>query len=262
MAPPEEGVRFLASSQNRASLLEALDGDPLQPAELVDRLGLSRSAIHRNLRELTERGWVRRVEGGYVCTVGGRLVRSSYEELIATVCLVSEYGGSLDALADAGLTLSPAVLDRATVVTATRNDPHAPIRHYTDRIGEIDVTRFFGITPVVSPLFNEAHQSLLNEGASAELLLDSAALSASKTDYDSEFDAAMAADGLTLYVYPEALSFGLSVANGHVFLGAFEDGQLVACFEWDDPTVESEARATYERYRERAREVETAELSP
>lgn len=261
MPSADEGVRFLASSQNRVALLETLDSGPHRPAELVERLGLSRSATHRNLRELTERGWVRRVDGGYVCTVGGRLVLAGYEELVGAIRLVDEYERSLDALADAGLSLSPSVLDRATVVTATRNNPHAPIQYYVDRIEGVDATRFRGISPVVSPLFNDAHESLLTEEVTAELVLGSAALSTSKSEYDAEFDAAVADDGLVLYVYPDRLSFGLSIVDDRVFLGAFEEGQLVACFEWEDTEIRSEALAAYESHRERAHEVSVAELS-
>lgn len=261
MPSPDERVRFLAASSNRATLLEALEDGPLQPAELSNRLSLSRSATQRNLRELTEHGWVRRVEGGYSATVGGRLVCAAYGELTDTVRLVSEYGESLEPLADAGLGLSPAALDDASVTTATENDPHAPLRHYVERIQALDLDRFRGITPVVSPLFNEAHEAVLAEGVDAELVLDAAALSASKTDYGMEFDAAVSADGLTLYVHPDSLSFGLSITDERVFLGTYEDGQIVACFEWTDPEIRAEALSAYESYRGAAREVDTTMLS-
>ena len=91
---------------------------------------------------------MRRDDGGYSSTVGGRLVLGAYEELFGTVGLVEEYGENLEALVEAGLELSPAVLEGATVVTATDSDPHAPLRHYTDRVLEADSTRFRGIVPV------------------------------------------------------------------------------------------------------------------
>lgn len=260
MPPSDDRVRFLATSPNRVSLLSALDDGPLQPAELVDRLSLSRSAIQRNLRELTDRGWARRVDGGYTCTVGGRLVLAAYNELTATVALVEEYGGSLEPLAAAGMELSPAVLEAATVITATGNDPHAPLRYYTERVRELDPASFRGIVPVVSPLFNEAHQSVLDDGTDGELVLDSAAFSASKDDYGADFDAALAADGLALYVHPDPLTFGLSVVGDRVFAGAFDDGQFVACFEWSDPEVMDEALSAYETHRETAREVDSTTL--
>lgn len=257
MASPEECVRFLATSQNRVALLEALDDGPLRPVEICERLSLSRSATHRNLRDLTDRGWAKRVDDGYIATVCGRLVLGAYNELEETVRLVAEYGSSLEPLADAGLTLSPATLDDAAVTTATENDPHAPLRHYVERVHEIELDRFRGITPVVSPLFNEAHQPVLSEGADAELLLGSSALSTSKTDYETEFDSAMTADGLTLYVHPDPLSFGLSIVDERVFLGAYEGGQFVACFEWTDPEIRAEAIEAYESYRAAASEVDS-----
>lgn len=258
MASTDEGVRFLATSQNRVSLLEALDRGPLRPAEICKQLSLSRSATHRNLSDLTEKGWAKRVDEGYTATVGGRLVLGAYNELEETVRLVSEYGSSLEPLVDAGLTLSPAILDDAAITTATENDPHAPLRHYVERIREIELDRFRGITPVVSPLFNEAHQPVLSDGSDAELLLGSSALSTSKDDYETEFDSAMTADGLTLYVHPDPLSFGLSIVDEWVFLGAYEGGQFVACFEWADPDVRAEAMAAYESYRAAASVIDTS----
>lgn len=256
MPSPDDRVRFLATSSNRVSLLDALEDGPFQPAELVDRLELSRSATQRNLRELTDLGWARRVDGGYTCTVGGRLVLAAYSELIATVSLVEEYGGSLEPLAEAGMSLSPPILESATVITATENDPHAPLRYYTERVRELNPSRFFGIVPVVSPLFNEAHRSLLEEGAEGELVLDSAALSASRDDYGTEFDAAVETEGLVLYAHPGSFSFGLSIIGDRVFLGAYEGGQFVACFEWGDPDVREEALVAYEHHREAAHEID------
>lgn len=260
MPSSDDGVRFLATSRNRVSLLDALDDGPLQPAELARRLSLSRSAIQRNLRELTDRNWVRRTDGGYVTTLGGRLVLADYEELVGTVRLVSEYGHCLEPLSDAGLALSPSVLESASVTTATRTNPHAPLRHYVERIRETDVERFRGITPVVSPLFNEAHASLTAGGGDHELVLDADALAASRTEYGPELDAGVDADGLTIYVHPDSLSFGLSIVDGRVFLGAFDEGQFVACFEWNEAGIETRALDAYESYRDGARELDAAEL--
>lgn len=261
MPSPDERVRFLATSPNRISLLDALEDGPLQPAELVDRLELSRSAAQRNLKELTDLGWIRRVDGGYTCTVGGRLVLAAYDELIATVGLVETYGESLEPLDEAGMPLSPAVLESATVVTATETDPHAPLRYYTERVRELEPSRFLGIVPVVSPLFNEAHRTLLERGGEGELVLDAAALSASKTEYDTEFDDAVSIDGLSLYAHPDSFSFGLSIIGERVFLGAYEGGQFVACFEWGDPDVREQALLAYETHKEAAREVDATALS-
>lgn len=261
MQSSDERVRFLATSPNRVSLLSELEDGPLQPAELVERIGLSRSATQRNLKELTDRGWARRVDEGYIATVGGRLVLAAYNELTDTVGLVETYGESLEPLAEAGMTLSPAVLESATVITATENDPHAPLQYYTERVRELDPSCFFGIVPVVSPLFNEAHRTLLDRGVEGELVLDAAALSASKTEYGTEFDDAVSTDGLSLYAHSDSFSFGLSIIGERVFLGAYEDGQFVACFEWGDPDIREQALLAYETHREAAREVDATVLS-
>lgn len=259
MVSPDDGVRFLTASENRVDLLSALDDGPVRPSVLTEELSLSRSAIQRNLRAFVERGWATRTDEGYALTFGGRLLLHRYHELVDAVGLVEEYGEYLDVLADMGLALTPADLGSVTITTATRNDPHAPLRRYTTRVADAEATTFRGITPVVSPVFNEAHRTLLSAAIDAELIVDEDALSTSRADYPEALADAIEADALTLYVHPGSLSFGLSVVDGYAFVGVYdESGQFVACFESDGEPFYERASSVYEQYRETARLVEAA----
>lgn len=253
----DERIRYLTASENRVNLLSALEDGPVRPSALAGELSISRSAIQRNLRAFLERGWARRTDEGYVPTFGGRLVLHRYRELVETVGFVEEYGEYLDALADVGLALTPADFEAMTITTATRNDPHAPLRRYAARVAGLDATSFRGITPVVSPVFNRAHRELLSETVDAELIIDEDALSASQTGYPDALEDAIEADTLTLYVHPGSLSFGLSLFDGRAFVGIYdESGQFVACFESGADSFCERVRTVYEHHREAARPIE------
>jgi predicted transcriptional regulator len=261
MSSPDELIRFLTSSENRIRLLETLEDEPARPATLAEKLPMSRSSIQRNLRAFGERGWVVRTDDGYRCSFGGRLLLHRYRDLASTAHLTDEYGRFLDALADAGLALSPDDLEDVTITTATRHDPHAPLRWYADRVAEVDTTTFRGIAPVVSPLFNDAHRALISTVVDAELVIDEDGLSTSRTGYPEALATAIETDTLELYVHPDSLSFGLSLFDEDAFVGAYDDaGQFVACFEGSDDDFRERVRTVYEEHRAAARTVEPEEL--
>lgn len=261
MAPPDESIRFLTSSEHRTRLLSALEDGPARPSTLLEELPMSRSSIQRNLRSFVERGWVSRGEEGYRCTFGGRLVLHRYRDLAGTVRLVEEYGPFLDALADTGLALTRDDLETVSVTAATPNDPHAPLHRYADRVSELESTTFRGLAPVVSPLFKDVHRTPIARASDAELVIDEEAFSTSRTGYPEALAAAVEADALELYVHPGTLSFGLSVFDDYAFAGAYDDaGQFVACFESGDASFRERVREIYEERRDAARPVEPEEL--
>lgn len=261
MSSPDELIRFLTSSENRIRLLETLEDESARPATLAEELPMSRSSIQRNLRAFSERGWVVRTDDGYRCSFGGRLLLRRYRDLASTAHITDEYGRFLDALADAGLALSPDDLKDVTITTATRHDPHAPLRWYADRIAEVDSTTFRGIAPVVSPLFNDAHQALISTVEEAELVIDEEGLSTSRTGYPEALATAIETDTLELYVHPDPLSFGLSLFDEIAFAGAYDDaGQFVACFESETDSFRERVREVYDEHRSAARAIDADDL--
>lgn len=185
---------------------------------------------------------------------GGRPDRWGAEAFLADVG--SAYGTTPE-----GLPLTPEDLETVTITTATRNDPHAPLRRYATRVADLRARTFQGIAPVVSPVFNRAHGEVLSETVDAELIVDEDTLSASRSAYPEALDGALEADSLGLYVHPGSLSFGLSLFEDHAFAGIYdESGQFVACFDGGAESFRERVGAVYERHREAARSVEAAEL--
>ncbi|WP_331235190.1 helix-turn-helix transcriptional regulator [Natronorarus salvus] len=248
----DDAIRFLASSPNRVTLLSALDTEPGPPAALAERCSIARSSLHRNLSALCERGWARKCNGQYRSTAAGEMVLDAYRDLAETVSQAEAAAPFLDALVAGGLTLTPEELATATVTRATEGNPYAPVHRYAERVGAIDSTEFRGLTPIVSPVFNEAHAALLERGVDSEVILGADALSASKTAYGDRFAEAMRTDALSVRVLDESPPLGLSVLDDTAFAGAYEDERLLACLESDSPGFVERVSALYEEYSERA----------
>jgi predicted transcriptional regulator len=252
----DDAIRFLASSPNRVALLDALADEPDPPAALAGRCQIARSSLHRNLSALSERGWARKCDGRYRSTAAGEMVLAAYRDLEEAVSQAAVAAPFLDALVAGGFSLTPDELSTATVTRVTDGDPYAPVHRYVERVRAIEPTEFRGVTPVVNPVFNEAHAALLDDGVESELILGADALSASRSAYAERFAEAMTNDVLSIRVLEESPPIGLSVFDDYAFVGAYDDDRLLACLEGDSATFVERAAALYEEYRERAHRID------
>ncbi|HET7325128.1 MAG TPA: MarR family transcriptional regulator [Halococcus sp.] len=248
-----EHVAFLAGSANRVRVLETLCEHPCRQCELIRECGLSRSTVHRTLDGLAARDWVRNDGGRYRLTAGGRFVLERYEALEASIERVDEWGPFLTRLDDIAATLPPAALDDAAMVANTPETPHAAISHLANALTESDAERFYGISPIVSPVLNEGARELAETGATMELLIDESVLDASRTAHPAALEDAYTLSNFTLYLYPDDLTFGLTILDDRVLVGAYdEQGVLRECLDGTNEALTAWANDIYEEYRERA----------
>ncbi|WP_049996675.1 helix-turn-helix transcriptional regulator [Halococcus sediminicola] len=242
-----EHVAFLAGSANRVRILDTLRERPRRQCELVDACGLSRSTVHRALDGLEERGWVHSEGGAYRLTVGGRLVFEQYEALETAIERVDEWGSFLQRLGEVGATLPVATLDDARLITNTPANPHAAMHHITDVFVASDTGTFRGITPVVSPVINEAAHELLTTGAAMGLVIDESVLDTSRTAYPDAFAAAHDFENFELYLSPEGISFGLLVLDDRALVSTYdEQGTLHGCLDSTNEALVGWANDVYE----------------
>lgn len=241
-------IAFLSGSEHRVELLSALE-QPRRPSELEAASAASRATVQRSLSGFTERGWVCKEERCYRLTVAGELVLEAYRDAEEVIGTVSEAGPELAHLD--GVELPAEALVEATVVTADDRTPHAAMGYYIDAIRDAETERFAGMTPVVSGLFDDAHQELVSRVPS-ELVVDADALSTARERTPEALAAAAELESLTVYVHPEPVTFGLGVCDDRAFVGAYDDeGRMRACIAGDGPLLEW-ARETFASYRERA----------
>ena len=253
-----EHVAFLAGSANRVRILDTLRERPRRQCELVDACGLSRSTVHRALDGLEEREWVHSEDGAYRLTVGGRLVFEQYEALETAIERVDEWGSFLQRLGEIGATLPTAALDDARLISNTPANPHAAMQHITDVFVANDTETFRGISPVVSPVVNEAAHELLAAGTRMELIVDESVLDISQAAYPDAFAAASEFENFELFVSPTELSFGLVVLDDRALVSSYDgQGTLRECLDGTSGALVTWAADTYEEYRAAAERVDT-----
>lgn len=258
---PREHVAFLVGSPNRVRILETLRERPRRKCELTEEHELSRSTIHRALDGLERREWIRTDDGTYRLTAGGTFVLDQYNALEATIERVDQWGPFLNRLGDAGRTLPPAALDGARVIASRPENPHAALTYFADTLTASDSETFYGVSPVVSPVLNEAAQGLIEAGAEMELVIDTSVLDTSRTAYPDALEDAHALPNFELYLSPDELSFGLAILDERVLVGAYDRrGVLRECLDGTNEPLRTWARERYEGLRASATHAST--LSP
>ncbi|WP_255169289.1 helix-turn-helix transcriptional regulator [Natrononativus amylolyticus] len=250
-------LAFLSGSPVRVSILERLTTVVAQPSELVDHTGVSRTTVHRTLSELVDRNWARRVDGGYTATGAGALALDVYRTArtrFRTLERVEPVLSELDAPLEGEIGLS--WLETAAVETATEGNPQRPLEWYVDRLEAVDGDRLRGVTPIVSRQFMTAHAPIVFGGTPTALVVGEEAFRAVREQYPEKLRESIALEGYELSVAAAEPSMGITLYGEHVFLGAYEEGRLLAVVDSTDDRLRSWARTRYCRYADDARPAE------
>lgn len=253
----EEVAQFLAGSPDRRRLLVRLVDHPGSPAELAEDLPLSRRSVQRHLGQFVDRGWADRADGVYRLTVTGELVAEEHATYLDTLDRIEAFGPFFAHLPDRDHTPDPRWLDAATLATSTPEHPQAPVHQYLERVREFSTDRVRMVSPVLSRLFHDAHAELAMDGVHTELVLSSTTIERARDLNPAEFEVVVSVDVLDLYRYPADISFGLTLGDGQLLMGAYDgDGRLRACVASTNADFYRWGRSLFERYRDRAKPVE------
>lgn len=247
-----EDVAFLVGSRSREAILDALSDAPYRPTDLAETCGCARETAQRTLAGFCDRGWVEKCDGTYRLTPGGRMVYEQYTELVATVERADKLGDFLTNAPSVVTDAPTAVLDAVTVTTAVSGNPHAPLNRYLTVVGTDPVERFRGISPIVSPVFNDSAETVLGPTTEMELVVDEDVLETSKSEYTDALALAAKLDQFTLRLV-DRVEFGLLLVDGHGMVAAYDDdGNMVALVDGDDPDVVAWVEDLYESVRDRS----------
>lgn len=247
---PREDIAFLVGSDSRVRILRELVADDYRPTELASEVSCARETVHRTLSGLVDRRWVEQEGRTYRATPVGRMVMSRYEELEATVTDAQEYGPFLAEASGAAAEIPEEALCDASVTTSTSENPHAPINRYVSWLGSETVSRFRGMSPIVSPVFNQAAERVLGPDTAMELVVDESVLDVSEREYPDAFDRAVTLEQFTLFLSLDPVQFGMAIVDGDVAVSAYDDGgNVVAMVEGSADTLYEWAEGVYERRR-------------
>lgn len=252
-AEAHEDVQYLAGSPARHEILATLCEEPLRPADLTDRVDVTRTTVQRVLAGFSERRWVHKRGGSYEPTVGGRRVVDRYESLLDTAEQARHLGPLATHLGSAVDELPAAAFD-GEITVATDSAPLAPVDHVVERLRELETDEILVVSPIVSGVFNRAGAEIIECGIGFRMVIDESVLEQSKEAFPEALRRAHEADAVTVAVSSEQLEVGLVVVDHVVFIGAYDgDGNLRAVLESENESVVEWGRERYEGLEDRCR---------
>ena len=255
MTAVEDELGFLLRSGNRTELLVSLaESQPLDRYELERRLDASRRTVTRALDALTERGYIREVEGEYVLSAFGASLAEAYRDCRRDVELASEYRPFLERVDTRTLDLDPSLLDGADLLLASERSPFVLLTRTLELRAE--ASRIREIAPGVEKRSVEQLAERLRNGEDleVEVVLPATALEAAEgTDaFSAGHAVAREADAVDFYVADDEFSVFVGVMDETVTVGAGTGGEPEVMVESDRPALREWAETHLDGVRDAA----------
>lgn len=254
-------VAFLARSENRVALLDALGQAPADRRTLAERTAMSTPTLARILQEFEKRGWIERDGDRYRATATGALLVDGIRGAIETTDTVNRLAPFLRTIPEDSPSIDPAAFSGARVTVAEPGAPLAPIRRFVALSERSETLR--EINPTSVQYFDaDVLTGRLDADRETELIYEPGVIESLRTDHSGTFDTLVESPVVTLLVH-ESIPFGLSILEDRIGLCGYdrESGALAAFVESDGAAARRWAETVYERYRREALSV-TAETTP
>lgn len=249
-------VRFLSGATARIAILERLrQHGPASERELRERLDAARSTVHRNVRALEERGWIRQSEGRYRITPTGVIVSESYEDLVETVATVDRLQPFLERLPPSKLDFDVRLLADAELTIGTPGNPLAVLTRHVQRLKHASTVH--AVLPRVSlHPYEVQHRRVIAGALEATHVVTTDVAETLRTDESLAplTGEMLATDRFDLYVYDGEVPYMLGIVDDRIHL-AVDDGESLALIECAAESIGAWARETYRGYRRAARAV-------
>ncbi|MGQ4557682.1 transcriptional regulator FilR1 domain-containing protein [Halobellus sp. GM3] len=256
-----EAAAFLVGSGSRVAIFQSLRSGTFRPTELAARCSCARETAQRTVSAFVERGWAEKVSttAGYRLTPAGELIAEGYDRFEARIetserlCTLLDNLSGIDIVSELGCE----TLEGLTHARATSKNPHAPLDRFLAVVGDEPVEEFRGVTPIVSRVFNEAANAVIEPESRVDLVVDEDVLAASRETYPEALEQAAALGGFTLVVSPEPIDYGLMIVDDHAYVGAYDEtDNLVASADGTDDEFVAWAEETFEQISDDAAEWE------
>lgn len=260
-------VSFLAASENRVDVLVTLrNSGPVDQRTVAEGVDASRRTVKRTLDALEERGWVveTTVNGEYRISALGELVLDAYLDVVDRLSVADRLGPFLERIPADALDIDPLAFADAEVVVREEGKPYAPM----DRVLEIrrDASHIREVADIVQADSAQQLRERVESGElEAEVVLEAGVLDAvaDHDGYAAEFEAALASDGATFYVFEGEVPFVFGLMDETVLLGVTDDmGVPGATVVSDRPEIRAWAVDRFESYRDRATELTPDQTPP
>lgn len=263
MTLPLDDVAFLANSENRVAVLEALAATPQTRQDLLDEFDGSRVTLARALRDFETRCWVERTGHGYRITPLGKWVCEEFTNLVEVIEVEHELRDVLAWFPADQLPFELECLREADIVRPTQNDPLAPVDALVEWWRTAD-----HVSAVTYQMYRAGIKMLWEATVHGELTLDFI-LTPETVEYlvadpklRVHLTEMLELETVDIWVYDEPSASLIALVDGVVGIGINDDTDkpqaLIRC---SDDAVRTWAEETLAAYREQADPVTTETIS-
>ena len=263
MTTPLEEIEFLARSDHRVGVLDALAGQPCDRDDLRVATGASSPTMGRILGDFEDRRWIVRDGRTYELTRLGEFVASRFTDLRKAMETERELrdvvpwlpremdGFTVDMFAD------------ATVSYPGPGYPYQPVERVTRLIEDAESMRGFGTTVVKSSNLEAACRAIL-DGMAFEFIYSPPVFERIVAWNPERVAEADACGNCATFLHdslPDGDWCGLGIYDDRVGICChdLETGMLKAVVDTDSPAALAWAESVYERYRAEARPLDEGE---
>jgi predicted transcriptional regulator len=252
---PVEQIAFLARSESRVRVLEALSEDgPANQRALRDCIDMSRSTLSRSLQALEEQGWVAESDGGYHLSPVGHVIAEEFLELLERISLTEDLAPFLRWFPYGASDLELIHLSDAEVIPGTNSDPIAPVRKHQEAMKSAHNIRLF-IPSLDREASRAVHDGVMDGRLEAEIVVTpSVEETIGSGDFAELFRPQIETDRMTvLSIEDDFPRYYFGLVDDRVQVGVEDDeGIPRALLETTADPVWEWAEKRYETLRERA----------
>lgn len=263
MDPALDDVEFLARSDHRVAVLDALAGSARDRRELLDATGASSPTMGRILGDFEDRRWIERDGSAYRLTPLGEFVAERFADLRTAMATERKLRGVWRWLPREMAGFSVELFEDAVVSYPGPGYPYEPVDRVTRLIEETDEMRGFGTTVFKSVNNATVCRSVL-DGMNYEYVYDPEVLAATVAWDPERVARATACENCTILVHddlPDSDRCGIGIFDDRIGICCHdaETGMLEAVVDTDAPEAREWAVSVFERHRAEARPVDADE---
>lgn len=241
-------IAFLARSEHRVEVLDALAERHHSRADLRELTGASSSTIGRMLGEFEDRCWVERGEHRYEATPLGMFVASGVMALLERIDTERKLRDVWQWLPTEVIGLDIELFADAVVTVPEFGSPHRTANRFAELVEETESIRVFTPTTVTSDMDVLFRNAI--DGMETELMVPSTLTEAVLATHPEQGPAAIERDNITILIN-DVLPCACAIFDDRVLLAGYdrETGIMRAAIDTDTPEARRWAEALYESYR-------------
>lgn len=232
-------IAYLARSENRVRVLDALVDGSLRRDALREQTGLPRQTLSRILDELDARGWVDDDHARLTATPLGAYVLREFEQLRDRLTAAKGVADALQYLPEDAAALGVEPYLGSEVVYAQPGDPLSTIRRAIEGIERYSDVRVLA-GAVTTETLGASLRAVEGHGQRFEAVFSPQVVTAIRADdaLGTLVERLLAAESVAIYAGDGDVNYSVGVGEGHVEFGLSDDrGAPAAYLATDDDRV-------------------------